>query len=1110
MKTTLWVFYLCLIFAGAALAAPVGAIKGYVKDGTGAVVPNAAITLRSEETNVKQRTVTDGSGFFQFLQLPPGSYEVAAEAMGFRKTVIRQTRVGVDEIISLDVSVEVGQLTESVEVQGGAGVFLDSERISTGSNINPSMLQGLPSGNRRFDDLSLLTPGTSPPAKGTQAGGFSAAGARPGSINSMIDGINNVDRQVGGPVTTYRIADAIREYSVITTAPSAELGREAGGQVNVVTKSGTNQFHGGAFWFLRNDALEARDFFTNKLGGTKRKLRQNQFGGTFGGPVIKDKTFFFYSFERQDLNNPVATTAVVPTAAERASVRDPIAQKLLAYYPLPTDPSAPAGRTNFVGNAPQTNKDNTHLVRVDHAHSSKDRLMGRYMKYSGTTLTGGTLPTTGGTNNKPASQNLVVAEDHIFSPSLLAEVRLGYSRNLINLQPQDLGFNAASIFTGVPGVFDAGKEGITGSGLPNIVIAGGYATLGAATNVPQARTLNTYELFGTVSKTFSRHTIKAGVEGREEQTKRYIDGQLKGGLNFSGFAQFAGTCPACNGQSLLNISNKQAGTSLAHWYRYPWALFVQDDIKVKPNLTLSLGLRYEYPSAVAENLNRGTNFWDGIGPVLVGTNQALDIDTTKIGPASIIYRQSSVTLPRSGTVTDKNNFAPVFGFAYTPRLGPGFLGNNKTVIRGGFRVSYDETYNNVTVNQTINPPWNFTTQQQAGVTQPAAGYGWGSAFDQNIPLVVRTTQAPGSPAVGLLSFNGLDNRAPTAYAYTWNFGVQREIAQKASVDVSYLGSAGHKFGSYVNPNQPSVIIRDPGFRGSQAPNEQFFPFPHFGSVRSAAYQTNSIYNGLIVSGKLRAGRALNLGLSYNFSHSIDNASSYAGSTLDVSQPDNRFRTNLERGNSTNDQRHRFLAYYIFEIPVGRGRRYLGGAHGIVNEILGGWQIGGTVNVFSGQPFTVYASRTTDFSGFNTLLDRPDLPTAGPLQIHRGDTDNFFDPVYFGKVAGNPLCPGYSAASNVRVNSGCAPPGRVGNSPRNGFYGPGLINFDATLSKRFPIGERVGLVYRAEFFNIANHPNFSLVANNVNMSSGSFGQMSASSPYIIGAARVIQMTLRLEF
>jgi len=431
------------------------------------------------------------------------------------------------------------------------------------------------------------------------------------------------------------------------------------------------------------------------------------------------------------------------------------------------------------------------------------------------------------------------------------------------------------------------------------------------------------------------------------------------------------------------------------------------------------------------------------------------------------------------------------------------------VVRGGFRVSYDETYNNVTVNQSINAPWNFTTTQRAGTTQPSAGYRWALAFDQNVPLVVRTTQAPGAPAIGILTFNGLDNHAPTAYAYNWNFGIQREILGRGSIDVAYLGSAGHKFGSYVNPNEPRVIIRDPGFRGNQAPNEQIFPQPQWASARIALFQGNSIYNGLVLTGKIRTARQLNLGASYTWSHGIDNGSSYAGTTGDVSQPASRLSMNLERGNSTSDQRHRFITYYVWEIPVGRGRHFLKDIPGPLDLVLGGWQISGITNVFSGQPFTVYANTSVDFSGFNTLLDRPDIVGSGPLPVDRHNPDKFFDPAYFGKT-GTGFCPGYSSASGVRVTSGCAPSGRVGNSPRNGYYGPGLINFDTTISKRFPVRERLALTYRADFFNVFNHTNFALVRNNAVMSSGSFGQMSATSPYNFGGPRVIQMTLRLDF
>ncbi len=1101
------------ILIGSAVAAPVGSVHGFVKDSSGAVVPRVSLTLTSLETNLTRQTSSNDSGFYEFAQLPPGTYSLSAESQGFRKATLASVPVLVDRSITVDMQLEVGAITETVQVTGSSSL-IETDKTSTGANIEQRMVQNLPLGGRRFDDLAVMTPGVTLAPKGTQAGGFAAAGSRPGSINSMIDGINNVDRQVGGPVTTYRIADAVREFSVTTTAASAEFGRESGGQVNIVTKSGTNQLHGSGFWFVRNDALEANNFFTNKLGGTKRKLRLNQYGGTIGGPIKRDRTFFFYSWEAQQLNNPSPVTAVVPTAAERASVRDPIAQKLLSYFPMPTVPGAAAGTTNYIGNAPSTNSDNTHLARIDHSINDHSRLTGRYMWYGGDSLSGGTLPSTGGSTNKPGSQNLVLAENHIFSPTLITELRLGYSRNLINIQPQDLGFNAASILTGVPGVVDATQDKAN-SGIPNISITGGYATLGSATNVPQARTLNTYELFASLSKTapfgWSRHTIKTGFEARREEAKRYINGAIKGSINFASFANFAGTCAACNGQALINTSSKQTGDSLGYWYRYPLAWYLQDDIKVTTNLTLNLGIRYELPSNVVEKSNRGTNFWDGIGPVLVNTNQMLNVDPTKTGPGAIYYKTAAVTLPRAGTTSDYNNIAPIFGFAYTPRFnaGPGFVTDGKTVVRGGFRISYDETYNNVTVNQTINPPWNLTTTQRAGTTQPAAGYGWNVAFDQNVPLVVRTTQGPGAPAVGLLTFNGLDNHAPTAYAYNWNFGVQRQVTDSIYLDVSYLASAGHKLGNYLNPNQPSVIIRDPSFRGAQAPNEQIFPFPQFGSVRSAAFQSNSIWNGLVVSGKIRKG-SLFLGGSYTWSHGIDNASSFAGSTGDTSQPDNRYRTDLERSNSASDQRHRFVAYWVYTLPFGKGQRYLSGAHGVVQQVLGGWQLSGIGNMATGQPFTVYANTGIDFSGFNTFLDRPDIVGTGPLAIHESNPDAFFDPAYFGKVAGNPLCPGYSAASGVRVNSGCAPAGRVGTSPRNAYYGPGLINFDASLQKSFPITERLALRYRAEFFNLDNHTNFSLVAGNFAMSSGTFGQMSATSAFIYGAPRVIQMTLRLDF
>jgi hypothetical protein len=1104
------VFFLCvfLAFAVCAYAAAAGAIKGYVRDASGAIIPGVVITLQNELTNVTQKTTSDENGFYQFRDLPPGSYQITAELTGFRKTTVRAVSVLVDQIVSLDLVLNVGEITQEVEVTA-APTLIEPDKVSTGVNFDPSLTAQLPMVNRRFNDIALLTPGATFAPSGTQAGGFAAAGSRTQSTNWMIDGINAIDPQVNGATNSYRIADAVQELSVITTAPSVEFGRQSGAQVNVVTKSGTNQFHGSAFWFVRNDILQAADFFTNKLGGTKNVLRRNQYGGTLGGPIRKDRSFFFYSWEALQQTNPQPTTATVPTQAQRDAVRDPIARNLLQFFPLPTDPSKPAGSVNYVGNLPESSDDNTHFARIDHTIGSNDRLTGRYIWFGGNTVTAVTLPNNS-TLNHPGSQNFALTETHTFSPRLFAETRVGYSRNATDFKPQDYGFNATTVFPGVPGVVDATKNPLD-SGLPRVAIAG-YANLGGATNLPQGRITNTYELFFNATQVapfnFTRHTFKFGYNMRREETRRFLDGNSRGLINFVDWDHFAGTCSDCNGQSLLLSSTIRTGDTLSHWYRYAHAFYLQDDVKLKPNFSLSFGVRYELPSVATEKRGKGSNFIPGIGPVLLGTNQLLDIDPTKRGRDAFVYGTAPFKLSNAGANADNNNFAPLFGFAYMPRFGKG-PGDDKTVIRGGFRVGYDEVFNNIPVNQALNAPFVLTTTQRAGTTQPQTGYGWNLAFDQNVPLVARTTQAPAAPAVGLITWNAYDLNARTAYAYNWNLGIQRQITSGISIDVSYIGSAGHKLGIFLDANEPYVVVRDTGRRGSQSPNEQFFPYPHWGAVSVGAFPGNSIYNGLVLTGKLRLGNTLTMNGSYTWSHGIDNSSSFFGSDNDFSSPDDSRNLRAERGNSGNDQRHRFVDAFTLELPVGQGRRFLGNAHGIVEQVLGGWSISGIANVATGNPFTVYAGPTTDYSGFNSLNDRPDIVGAGSLKIDRGNPDNFFDPAYFGKVAGA-LCPG--STTNL-TSAGCAPVGRVGSSPRNGYYGPGLINFDMTAGKTFTLHESWKLQYRADFFNLPNHTNFALNTVNRSMNNGQFGLLTSTSKFNggnTGGPRVIQMTLRLMF
>jgi hypothetical protein len=684
----------------------------------------------------------------------------------------------------------------------------------------------------------------------------------------------------------------------------------------------------------------------------------------------------------------------------------------------------------------------------------------------------------------------VIADSHSFSSTWLAEMRLGLARNSTNFTAQDRGLNAVPLFPGVRGVVD-GAQDQENSGLPFVFVAG-YASLGSASNIPQGRTTNTYEVAASGAKIapwgFARHTTRFGVQARREEMRRYNNATMRGQLVFATFADFAGTCAACNGRSLLNSSSIRTGSTLGHWYRYPWAFWVQDDIKLRPNLTLQLGLRYELPSAMEEKNSRGTNFVEGIGAVLAGTNRLLDLDPARSGPASFVYREAPFRLPRAGTASDRNNFAPVVGLAYAP--------TRRTVVRSGVRVSYDEIFHNVPVNQTLNAPWSLTTTQRAGTTQPATGYRWDLAFDQSVPLVARATQRPGAPAVGLVSFSAYDRNARSAYAYNWNFGLQQEVTRGASIELSYIGSAGHKLAVNIDANEPAVVIRDAGYRAVQAPNEQTFPYPQWGGVSLTTFQSNSIYHGLVAGWRWRHHHWLNLGGSYTLGHGIDNNSAIFGSDDDVGRPNTRRRLDLERSHSANDQRHRFLAYWVAELP-GRG------------WLLGGWQLSGIVNIFSGQPFTVFANQTRDFSGFNQMNDRPDIPGAGPLALRRGDPDNFFDPAWFGKT-GTGVCPGYSAASGNTMPNGCAPPGRPGTSPRNGFYGPGVINLDLSVSRRFSLSERAALRARADFFNFPNHTNFGVRTGNRSMNSGEFGKLTTVSEHLYGGARVAQVGLRLEF
>src|SRR6266850_5487287 len=1061
---------LLLLMSNQLWASPTGSIMGFVKGPSGAVVPGVTITLTNTATGVQLTTITNESGAYQFTQIPPATYFLVAEAAGFRKASITSVLVEVDQITRGDVTLEIGSVNEVIEVES-VGTLLEADKSTLSSVVDTRTIANMPLNARQFLDLALLTPGVQPAGAGA-VGGFAVAGARPQANNFQVDGISNMNTTNDVPLNNFRITDAVQEFAVQTSVALAEFGRGTGGQVNIVTKSGGNQFHGSAFEYFRNAHLDAADFFTNKGAAPKPPLNRNQFGGTLGGPIVKDRTFFFLSYEGFQQVAPQVNSTRVPTAAERATVTDPISRRLLEFWPVPNA----TGTLNYVGNVPARAGDNTGLIRVDHTFGKGDRLTGRWIEFQGSVVSAGQTPLSGGQSDSPLSRSFVLSETHPFTPAFVNEIRLGFSRNQRATIPQDQGFNAATIFTdaaGKPlaGVVDGAKDPAH-SGLPTITVGGGFPNLGSALALPTSFTTNTYELFENMSLInplgLSRHSWRWGFHIRREEERGLSENYTRGLFNFTSFPDFAA--------GRVNNASIRTGTTLDYERRYPWDLFWQDQYKVKQNLTLNYGIRYEYPSALAETRNHWTNFIPGIGPMVAGSNKILDIDPSKTGPASIFFRQAPFTLSSSGGIKpDKNNFAPVLGFAYSPRFARSVFGNDATVIRGGFRVGYDDTQNLLFGVMSRNPSYNLVTRQVANVTQPGR-FPWGIGFNQDVPLISNFgRQGPGTPTAGVLTFFALDPNFRSAYIYQFSFGIQRKLGQEFSAEVDYQGSAGHKLAVTGDLNQPAVIVRDPTRRGPVAPNEQVFPYNHFGGVTTGQSVGNSNYHGMVATAKYQGRRGVFLQTSYTLGKSIDDHSASYNFGLGESGVADNNNRRLERGPSSFDIRHRAVLVYGIELPVGPGHRLFGWKNGLNRQVFQGWQISGITTLQTGAPFTVITGGP-DSSGFNsgqgaagTNADRPDVTGSGPLPQDNRNPDAAFDKTYFK----------------------AAPAGRAGTSGRNQYYGPGVQNYDFAAAKSFPLfakfGEQTRLQIRADFFNLFNHTNF---ANPLrDMSNANFGRIT---------------------
>jgi hypothetical protein len=1064
-----------------------GRITGVITDPAGAVIRKATVTATNQGTGAARRATTDQDGFYVLPELPVGLYELKVEGGGFAPAM--WTRVKVDVGAETRVNVTLTLQAKEAEVNISAeSPLVQPDSSALFEVVDNKQVNELPINGRDFRRLTMLTLGTAPRSQRGSLGSFTVNGQREKANIFLIDGVDNNDSfrnqpsfnqggVTGAPATLFPI-DALGEFN-IQTQGAAEYGRNSGAIINIVVKSGTNQFHGSAYDFLRNDDLDARNFFERCLtpncsGGGKQEFRNNNFGGVLGGPIIKNRTFFFggYEGQREFVFSPGLVR--VPNAADLASARaqnvalgraeNPLSRNLLGLFPTPTDPNTAGNNYSFA--APNRNDSDNFVVKIDHHLSDRLDLSGRYVFGDGSQQ----FPLTSGSGSPlPRYQTFVPTRIQLFglnltqvlNPRLINESRAGYNRYVQFFTPLDAITPPDSVTTAATTGLVTGAQS---PGLPTITV-NGFVSLGAPTNVPRGRFSSGYQFTDNLTLTSGAHTFKFGGEYRRTIINSVNDVNARGLLNFNSPATTTaslGAPPRPPASAAVNsladflAGVPSSGTTLLRGatrrdtFTNNFGFFAQDDWKLTPRLTLNYGLRYEYLGLFKDEGDRLSNFVPGTGTglVQVGTQGLPDL-----------YK------------TDRNNFGPRFGFAYD------VTGKGRTVLRGAYGFYYD------TPSQDFFLLQNF---QSGGPASPATNplpslnvFNSGPvAFGPNVSIFGNAT-APTTP----FAIFAVDLNLRTPYIQNYNLNVQQELRPGMVMQVGYVGSRGTKLFRLRDINQAS-----PGLAATRQSRRPFnAQFPQFSFINYLETSANSNYNAFQTSLKQRLSRGLNFSLDYTFSKSIDDASNgiYSG-TRGVSFPQNSFNLAAERAVSVFDQRHRFSANFTYDL------NFLPSALGsLPKSVTGGWQIGGIYTAASGLPVTPFIN--TDVSGTGELNDRPNL-VADPLAGAQRDAASWFNTAAFTAPAA----------------------GTFGSSGRNTIIGPRLHIVDLSVGKVTKLNDRLSAQFRMEAFNLFNHANLSLP--NVNLSApATFGTITATPDTDLGnprlgdgGPRVIQFGLKLLF
>ena len=1030
IASTMMLVLMLACVAGVPLAAQTfrGTILGTVTDPNGAVVPGADVMAVNVGTGIMRSTVADEGGNYTITELPIGNYEIRAQKSGFQNTKVTGVVVEVAGDRRVDVTMAVsGPETEVVTVAPVAQV--ETTNTTLGGTIQTKQVADLPVNGRDFTKFLTLVPGaTADPSGATDSPGsfglFSANGNRGRSNNYLLDGTDMNDGYrnlpaineagVFGTPATILPVEAIAEVAVLSNY-EAEFGRNSGAIVNIVTKSGTNEFHGSLFEFVRNDAFDARNFY-NPEPDPQSAFRNNQFGFSLGGPIVRNRTFFFTSYEGQRERVGLSSSARVPDPREIVALggaTNPVIANLLARnpWPLPNrqvelfDPSP-----NLFVTTRALNDVNSFIGKIDHSFNENNQLTGRYyygdsdQSFPLALLAGNVLP--GYNTITPTTVNLVsISYLKIISPTKVNEARFGYNRFDEGFFPEDSDFDPRTIGLNT-GVEDARDFGLPVIRIRNDPFFGSsLASLGSNLSLPRARIDTNWHFIDNFSWKLPKHDLKFGYEFRRTSVNAFFDAGYRGRLDFDSLQDFL--------DGRLSGGRAARGDSRRETFQNSHALYIQDSFRLNRRLTLNLGLRYDYNGVIDEKNGLFSNFDPERGLELVGTNGS-----------DKLYN------------SDLNNFSPRIGLAWD------VTGKGKTVVRAGWGLFYDAFSQDFFVGQlpfnTFNPGPAYNPVGPAPIL---------FSFS-TIPRI-----EPGVPIfTDFLDSDvfSVDRNLRTPYVQNFNLNIQHELVRNVVLQVGYVGSQGRKLFRYRDINQPvnpAVSTARPFDNGPFAPSGGTFFY-----VNQLETTANSSYNALQASLTMRERRGFTTSINYTWSHSIDNASDGQDYVANATQPDNSFRTDLERANSNFDVRHRFVATFSYDVP-NLIKRY--------PRLGDGWQLNGILTLRSGSPFHV--NLFDDYNGTGEFFPRPDL--VGDPYAGTSTPDNFLNLSAFAVPCTLDPAGDGSAAS-------CLPGTQhFGSLGRNSLIGPGYRNFDFSIFKTTPLTERVQLQFRAEVFNLFNHPNF---------------------------------------